>query len=130
MYNRHYVHDSHLHSAEHTESIKADRKLLQRLLTAVTAERSVEMDSVVKHELSPVPLSLAKPEGQNSTPKADLISILMSGVSIPPEVPEADVKTCVLIDGHALIQTLGKPPGCQTFGDYADAFMRHVTHHF
>ena len=54
----------------------------------------------------------------------------MSGVSIPPEVPEADMKTCVLIDGHALIQTLGKPPGCQTFGDYADALMRHVTHHF
>ena len=56
----------------------------------------------------------------------------MSGVSIPPEVPEADMKTCVLIDVHALIliQTLGKPPGCQTFGDYADALMRHVTHHF
>lgn len=71
------------------KSIKADRKLLQRLLTAVTAGRSVEMDSIVKHELSPVPLSLAKPGGQmNSTPKADLISILMSGVSIPPEVPE------------------------------------------
>ena len=115
------------------KSIKADRKLLQRLLAAVTAERSVDMDSIVKHELSPVPLSLAKPGGQmNSTPKANLISILMSGVSIPPEVPEADMKTCVLIDVHALIliQTLGKPPGCQTFGDYADAFMRHVAHHF
>ena len=60
------------------KSIKADRKLLQRLLTAATAGRSVEMDSIVKHKLSPVPLSLAKPGGQmNSTPKADLINILI-----------------------------------------------------
>ena len=44
--------------------IKADRKLLQRLLNAVTAGRSVEMESILKHELSPVPLSLAKPGGQ------------------------------------------------------------------
>ena len=40
------------------------------------------------------------------------------------------MKTCVLIDGRALIQTLGKPPGCQTFDNYVDAFMRRVTHHF
>ena len=40
------------------------------------------------------------------------------------------MKTCVLIDGHALIQTLGKPHGCQTFGDYAEIFIRNVTHQF
>ena len=39
------------------------------------------------------------------------------------------MKTCVLIDGHALIQALGKPDGCQTFGDYAEVFMQTVTYH-
>jgi len=34
-----------------------------------------------------------------------------------------------LIDGHALIQMLGKPPGYQTFGEYA-VFMQDVIHHF
>lgn len=112
-------------------TIKADRNLLQRLLNAVTAGRTVEMVNILKHELSPIPLSLPKPGGvMNSTPKAELIDILMAGLSIPSEVPEADLKTCVLIDGHALIDALGKPHGCQTFGDYAKVFLEIVTRHF
>ena len=63
------------------------------------------------------------------TPKAELCNILVAGLSTPSEVPEADVKTCVLIDGHALIQALGKPDGCQTFVDYAEVFMQTVTYH-
>ena len=66
----------------------------------------------------------------NSTPKADLVSILMSGISVHTQVPVGDVKTCVLIDGHALIQTFGKPHVCQTLSDYADIFIRIVTHQF
>ena len=34
------------------KTVKADRKLLQRLLNAVTASRTVEMGSILKHELS------------------------------------------------------------------------------
>ena len=40
------------------KSVKADRKLIQWLLNAVTAGRPVEIDSVMKHELSTVPLDL------------------------------------------------------------------------
>ena len=40
------------------------------------------------------------------------------------------MKTCVLIDGHALIKALGKPNGCQTFGEYADAFFNVVRRYF
>ena len=40
------------------------------------------------------------------------------------------MKTCVMIDGHGLIQALGKPHGCQTFGDFADVFLNNVTSHF
>ena len=40
------------------------------------------------------------------------------------------MKMCVLIDGHGLIQALGKPHGCQTFADYANMFMNNVTSHF
>ena len=35
-----------------------------------------------------------------------------------------------MIDGNGLIQALGKPHGCQTFGDYADVFLNNVTSHF
>jgi len=113
------------------KTIKADRKLLQRLLNAVTAGRPLEMATILKHELSPIPLSLAKVGGKmNSASKSELINILMAGLQVPPEVPEADKKTCVIIDGHALIQALGKPVGCQTFGEYADVFVKTVTRHF
>ena len=91
----------------------------------------MEMVHILKHELSPIPLSLAKAGGDmNSTPKSDLVDMLMTGLYAPSEVPEASLKMCVLIYGHALIQALGKSQGCQTFGDYAERFMQIVTHYF
>ena len=120
-------------STEHTvqKTVKADRKLLQGLLNAVTAGRTVEMGSILKHELSPVPLSLAKHGGDmNSTQKSELINVLVDGIPIPSAIPEANMKTCVMIDGRGLIQALGKPHGCQTFGDYTDIFLNNVTSHF
>ena len=113
------------------KTFKADRKFLQRLLNAVTSGRTIQMGDILKHELSPIPPSLAQPSGDmNTTIKAELIAVLTNGVDIPYEVPDADTKTCVLIDGHALIQSLGKPNGCQTFGDYADVFVQNVTRDF
>ena len=102
------------------KTVKADRKLLQRLLNAVTAGRTVEMGSILKHELSPIPLSLAKHGGDmNSTQKSELIKVLADGIHIPSAIPEANMKTRVLIGGHGLIQALRKHHGCQTFGEYA-----------
>lgn len=113
------------------KTIKADRKLLQRLLNSVSAGRTVDMTAVLKHELCPVPLSLATAGGEmNSTQKSDLLNILSDGLIIPAELPRTDLRTCVLVDGHALIQAIGKPPGCQTFGEYATVFMQSVTRHF
>ena len=89
------------------------------------------MGSILKHELSPFPLSLAKHGGDmNSTQKSELINVLVDGIPIPSAIPEANMKTCVMIDGHGLIQALGEPHGCQTFGDYADVFLNNVTNHF
>ena len=85
----------------------------------------------MKHELSTVLLSIAKVGGDmHSTSKAELIDILKGQINIPSELPETDMKTCVLNDGHALIKALGKRNGCQTFGEYADAFFNVVRHYF
>ena len=62
----------------------------------------------------------------NTTSKADLISILMAAL----HTPDADMKTCVLIDRHAMIQSLRKPHECQTFGDLASVFMQIAKHYF
>ena len=112
------------------KTVKADRKLLQRLLNAVTAGRTVEMGTILKHELSPVPLSLAKHGGDmNPTQESELINVLADGIPTPSPIPEANMKTCVMIDGHGMIQALGKPHECQTFGDYADILLNNVTSH-
>ena len=112
--------------------LKADRKLLQRLFNAASSGRSVQTADILKHELSPVPLSLAKPDGQmNQTSKSDMLSLLTTALEIetPSDIPKSELQTCVLIDGHATIQALGKPHGCNTFGDYADAFLTSVFKH-
>ena len=110
--------------------VKADRKLLQQLLTASLAGRQIDMHSILQHELSNVPLSLAKTNGTlNMATKSDLINILMGRDTILHKIPapKPEQKTCVLIDGHALIQALGKPSNCRTFNEYARAFFRCVT---
>lgn len=63
----------------------------------------------------------------NSAPKADLVSILMPGINVSTELPVHGMRTCVLVDGHALTQTLWKSRGCQTFGDNAEVVICNVT---
>ena len=120
-------------SQQKCQIVKADRKLLQRLLTAAHAGRTIEIASILKHELSPVPLSLAKVGGaMNTTSKSDLMNLLTSdmGVGVPEILPDAKLRTCTIIDGHALIQVIGKPTGYLTFGDYADHFLKSVIKNF
>ena len=106
--------------------VKADRRLMQGLLDAQQSGRNVDMSSILKHKHSCVPLSLANTDGTiNSNSKSALPGILSTGIEIATAVSSlyvlsAKVGTCVLIDGHALIQNLGKPAGCRTFSDYAD----------
>lgn len=89
------------------------------------------MQQILMHELSPLPLSLVKlNEQMNSTSKADLLKVVTTdnGILIPTKLPPApeNTKSCVVIDGHAMIQKLGKPANCQTFADYAEVFMNNV----
>ena len=118
------------------KSVKADRNLIQKLFNASQAGRSIEMQTILQHELSLVPLSLAKSNEQmNSTSKSALLQILSKdiGIDVPYEicnVENGSTSTCVLIDGHALIQKLGKPSNCRTFGDYAEVFSQAVLKYF
>ena len=58
--------------------IKADRKLLQRLLTASLAGRRIDIHDILQHKLSNALLSLAKINGgMNSTCKSDIINTLV-----------------------------------------------------
>ena len=116
-----------------TKTIKADRQLMQRLFNASQAGRVVDLHKVLKHELSAVPSSLANTDKtMHSTQKSALLPLLTTGLGIEKVkgAPETTGKTCIIIDGHALIQSLGKPPKCKTFGDYANTFKKTVVQQF
>ena len=124
-------------STKHKEEkiVKADRRLIQQLFNVAQAGRKVEMANILKHELSHIPLSLGKSNGvMNSTSKSEMLKILTQDyeISTPSEIPHnlQLIPTCVLIDGHALIQKIGKPSECSTFGDYANVFIKAVCKNF
>ena len=94
-----------------TKFLSADRKLIQRLFNPSLAGRKIKMDEIFTHERSPVPLSLAKINGDvNSTFKSDMVTILTDdqGIkllhSLPLPTPQHRI--CMLFDGHGLIQSL------------------------
>jgi len=113
------------------KTIKADRNLFQRLLVSKEAGREVDLKEILSYELSPVPLSLADTSGAiRSTNKAALGNILQKSTTVEKQLPITNLKTCVIIDGQALVQAIGKPANTHNFGQFADRFVASVFSHF
>ncbi|KAL8570386.1 hypothetical protein ACOMHN_035804 [Nucella lapillus] len=111
------------------KTVKADRNILQRLITAYEAGRDVNLQDVLNHELLAVPLAIAEMNGQlRSGPKAILAQTLTSEVSCPPQLEATNLEkeATLIIDGQALVNAIGKPQTAVTFGDLADVFIEAV----
>ena len=106
--------------------VKADRNLLHRLIVAYEAGREVDLQGLLKHELMPVPVSIAEMNGALRTgSKAMLSDELICGIMCPSSItPEGS--SCLIIDGQALVNAVGKPADNKTFGDLADTFVTAV----
>ena len=90
--------------------LKADRNVFQRLITGYEVGRPVDLSSVLKHELLPVPLSLAEMNGSLRTGnKSILADVLTEGIECPEVIKLHDTSSCLIIDGQALVVALGKP---------------------
>jgi len=112
-----------------TSKVKADRNILQRLIVAYEAGRSVDLSRILTHELFVVPLALAEVNGQLRTgSKAILVDVLTADVPCPDHLKLTDLDTdpTIVIDGQAMIVALGKPKAAKTFGDYADSFIETI----
>ena len=110
---------------------KADRILYQRLLVSKDAGRDIDLQQVLCHDLSPVPLSLADTSGQlRSTNKAARGQILQDNSTVLENLPPTELRTCTIIDGQTLVQAIGKPTGAKTFVDLDDTFIDSVFSHF
>ncbi len=107
--------------------VKADRNLLQCLITAFEAGSVVDMPSILKHELMPVPLSLTEMDGSLRTGnKSVLVDIITKAIACPDKLDLQGQRSCLIIDGQPLVIAVGKPQGAMTFGDLADTFVLSV----
>ena len=107
--------------------LKADQSILMRLITACEGGREVDLKSVLSHELMPVPLSLAEMNGSLRTGnKSVLIDKLTDGIDCPESIDLYGKTACLIIDGQALVVSLGKPSSCSSFGGLADTFIQAV----
>ena len=105
--------------------MKADRSILQRLITAYEAGRKVDLEKILEHELMPVPVSIAEMNGTlRSGSKSLLADVLTKDIPCPTISPEGT--SCLIIDGQALVQAIGKPHGATSFGDLADTLVKSV----
>ena len=84
-------------------TIKADRNILQGLVTVYRSGRPVNLDKILKHELLPVPVALSSLNGTlKPGNKSILADILSCSISTPPQVAITGSASLV-IDGQALI---------------------------
>ena len=105
-----------------TSTVKADRDLFRRLLSASVSGRDIDIPFLLHHELSPVPLSLASVDGTlNAADKAPLFHLLCDEF-IMPTGPAMDQETCTVIDAMGIVQALGKPAKATTLAIYRTFF--------
>ena len=105
--------------------MKADRNVLRRPITSHDAGRSVDLSSVLKHELLPVPVSLAEMNGPLRTGnKSELANVVTEEIDCPETIQLHATSSFLIIDGQALVVGLGMPDAAVTFGDLADAYSR------
>ena len=107
--------------------VKADRGVMQRLIVAYEAGRKVDLGSILKHELLPVPLALAEMNGNiRSGNKAALLDEVTAEVDIPEEIEMARSSSQIIIDGQEMVVSMGRPAKAETFGDLGEVFAKNV----
>lgn len=108
---------------------KVDRSILQRLVVAFEGGRKIDLADILKHELTPVPLSIAELNGTLRTgQKSLIIEELTKTVQCPVavQVPGEARDATLIIDGMAVVNSLGPPKSLKTFGDYSIHFCQSV----
>ena len=91
--------------------VKVDRDLFRRLLVAAHSGRKISLHCLLKHELAPVPLSIATTNQKLRTGDKAALFHILSDNHVSDAVPATEERACVIIDGMALVHSLSKPVG-------------------
>ena len=107
--------------------IKADRNFLVRIIKAYQFGQEVNLSEILRNEILPVPLSLAGLNGLlNPGDKALLQKKLLENIDCPETINLSGQMSCLILDGQALVCSIRKPKGINTFGQLADKFIQSV----
>ena len=105
----------------------SDTRVAAQLVTSYEAGRSVDLSSVLKHELLPVHVSLAEMNGTLRTGnKSELANVVTEDIDCPEIIQLHATSSFLIIDGQALVVAFGKPDAAVTFGDLADTYVKTV----
>ncbi|KAK1875361.1 Proto-oncotyrosine-protein kinase ROS, partial [Dissostichus eleginoides] len=97
-----------------------------RRLLAVSKQRDVSLENVMRHELAAVPPSLFYDDGaMRKTTKADLAKKLESVVEVMQELSDTTEKSEHIIDGMAMLQSL-HDSAFQTFSELAECILMKI----
>ena len=89
--------------------VKADRKTMVRIITAYNFGQKVDLIEILCNELMPVPLALAELKGfLKSGDMAILQTSLLGNIICPNSINLHGKSSCLIIDGQALVVSLGK----------------------
>ena len=105
--------------------MKADRNMLLHLITAYESGRQVDLANILKHELLPVPVSLAEMNGTIRTGNKSILAEILTTNIVCPENVDIHQSASLITDGQSLVVAIGKPAEATTFGDLADSFIRY-----
>ena len=112
-----------------SSTMKVDRSILQRWVICYAAGQEVDLDSILKHELLPVPMSLAGTDGSlRDGDKHVLMEPILQRVNCLAEhnIPNG---ATLIIDGQAQVMavtyTKQRQP-METFGDFGKKFCDDV----
>ena len=84
--------------------LKADRTILQKLVTAFQAGRKVDLHHVLQHEQMNIPISIANCDSSLRTgSKAILADVITRDGVCPAEDKVDQSNSCLIIDGQAVV---------------------------
>ncbi len=92
------------------------RRFMQRLIIAYEAGRKVDLGSIFKHELLPVPFTLTEINGTlNNGSKDVLIHEVTAQIDILEEIEMARPSSQIIIDRQAMVVSLGTAQKSRNF---------------
>ena len=108
------------------ENIERRHKCYSAPVNSLHSRTRCRSSVCFKHELMPIPVSLAAMNDTLLTGnKLIMADCLTDGVPCPEQIIIL-TQANLILDGQALVMSIGKPDGATTFSDLADTFCNSV----